>query len=278
MRISELLTMRGFDLGARTKLVRHLDPTLDLRAFYRDGWLDTYQAYTAPGIFSACDYIVSFLGEEDMRARFVGVYRVQGSRPSAEVLTPAGFPLPQASSWGTYYDLAPVTGYEDFQDRVVIRWRGRGWHQWLARDRDWEVTEILPRGRVRPFPGYLEVLLGFDELREVVAHPEANRDWHIMLAVAGVYLITDRQTGNLYVGSATGARGILGRWTSYAADGHGGNKALLALVGTDPAYARNFQFSILRTLPPDLHRAELVRQEQLYKSKLGSRAHGLNEN
>jgi hypothetical protein len=99
-----------------------------------------------------------------------------------------------------------------------------------------------------------------------------------MLSVAGVYLITDRSSGAQYVGSATGARGILGRWQAYAADGHGGNVALRALVTADPGHARHFQFSILRTLPADLHRAEAIRQEQLYKAKLGSRAHGLNEN
>lgn len=156
MFISELLHMRGFDLNSRTKLVRHLDPNLNLREFYRDGWLETYQAYTGPGVFEACDFIVSFLGEEDLRARFIGVYLVRGFRASSEAPTPAGFPLPQASNWGVHYDLDPVPGYDDFRDRVVIRWRGRGWHQWLHRDRDREVIEVLPKGRVRPFPGYLD--------------------------------------------------------------------------------------------------------------------------
>ena len=270
--------MRGFDATARTKLVRHLDPTRDLRGLYRDGWLETYQSYTGPGTFEACDFIVAFLGEEDMRARFIGVYRVRSHGPSTEVPTPPEFPIPEASTWGTHYNLELIPGSEDFRDRVVIRWRGRGWHQWLHPDRSREVIEVLPRGRVRPFPGYLEVLLSFDELRDMVRHPEANRDWHAMLMVSGVYLITDRHTGFQYVGSATGARGILGRWTSYGVDGHGGNKALRTLVESTPGYERNFQFSILRTLPADLHRAEAIRQEQLYKAKLGSRAHGLNEN
>jgi hypothetical protein len=240
--------------------------------------LETYQAYTAPGVFDACHFIISFLGEADMRARMVGVYRVLGRRPSQEVPTPPGFPLPQASTWGAFHELERIDGFDDYSDRVVIRWRGRGWHQWLNRGRDWEVIEVLPRGRGKPFPGYLEVLLTFDELKEIVTHPEANRDWHVMLSVSGVYLITDSRTGQQYVGSATGIQGILGRWASYVADGHGGNKALRALVDLDPTCFRAFQFSILRTLPADLHRAEAIRQEQLYKAKLGSRAHGLNDN
>jgi len=35
-------------------------------------------------------------------------------------------------------------------------------------------------------------------------------EWHRMLgAVAGIYLIADRTSGRLYVGSASGAEGVL---------------------------------------------------------------------
>ena len=44
-----------------------------------------------------------------------------------------------------------------------------------------EVVQILPAGYVRPFPGYLDFVLTFDELREMVGHPKANRPPQLLL-------------------------------------------------------------------------------------------------
>ena len=117
------------------------------------------------------------------------------------------------------------------------------------------------------------------ELRELVANPMANREWVSKLsAVAGIYLITDGTTGKQYVGSAYGAEGIFGRWTAYVNTGHGGNLLLRELLGQDVGHARNFSFTLLRTLSKTLTRDEVVNFENLYKRKLGSRAYGLNAN
>ena len=168
-------------------------------------------------------------------------------------------------------------GYEDLKDRVVIDWGGaRRWDQEL---RPKEVIEVLPAGYVREFPGYLDFVLSYDELLQILDNPDANREWHRMLrAMAGVYLIVDTVTGKQYVGSAYGTRGILGRWEAYANSGHGGNAYLAALLAEDPNYARNFQFTILHTLPATLTMREVVRYEVRYKQKLGTRAFGLNAN
>jgi hypothetical protein len=107
--------------------------------------------------------------------------------------------------------------------------------------------------------------------------PEANREWHTMLSsVAGVYLIMDTESGKQYVGSAYGKRGILGRWKEYATTGHGGNVLLKKILAQDSKAAKNFQFTILRTLPKTLTNKEVINYENLYKEKLGTRAFGLN--
>ena len=113
--------------------------------------------------------------------------------------------------------------------------------------------------------------------------PLSNITWwfghkHRMLSsVAGVYLIVDGKTGKQYVGSASGEGGILSRWAQYAATkGHGGNKQLKDLIDSDADYARDFSFTVLRTLPRTLTQAEIVQCESLSKRKLGSRAFGLN--
>lgn len=97
-------------------------------------------------------------------------------------------------------------------------------------------------------------------------------------AVAGVYLITDMVTGKQYVGSASGEAGVLGRWAQYARSGHGGNVLLKQVLAERPGAEQRFQFTLLRTLPQTLTRAEVIAYEVLYKHKLGSRVFGLNSN
>lgn len=46
----------------------------------------------------------------------------------------------------------------------------------------------------------------------------------------GVYLLTDKSNGKMYVGSAYGENMILGRWIAYIATGHGGNVELRKLT------------------------------------------------
>ena len=104
---------------------------------------------------------------------------------------------------GTYYvyDLEEIEGFDDLKNRVVINW-GKGalaWHQKMrdkGKLRDKEVIEILPKGYVKEFPGFLDFVLRYDELTTIMKSPEANREWHTMLSsVAGIYLITDTKEG-----------------------------------------------------------------------------------
>jgi len=145
---------------------------------------------------------------------------------------------------------------------------------WLAKR-----AQLRPMGSVREFPGYHDFILRFDELERMVSNPDANEAWHRMLAgVAGVYLIADGVTGDLYVGSAYGEKGILGRWMRYVRTKHGGNVKLRALLASDETRYLAFSFSILRTLPRTLTSKEVIAVESFYKKKLGTRAHGLNDN
>jgi hypothetical protein len=275
--LQELLFHRGLPRDARTKLVRHQDARWDLQHLLAHGHFDIYQEHQSKPVFE-CDFIISFIGLANSQARLVGVYAVDGREGPRSFEPPPEFLYPDMPLGQYRYKLTRVPGYEDLERRVVIDWGGstRAWHQWLAPK---EVVEVLPRGYVAEFPGYDEFILTFGELCEIVAHPTANREWHRMLgAVAGIYLITDGTTGKQYVGSAYGAEGILGRWSTYAATGHGGNLLLRELTGAHSEHARNFSFTILRTLPRTMTREEVLAYETLYKRKLGSRAYGLNAN
>ena len=273
----ELLVPRGLDTSARIKLVRHEDARVSMDELRSEQQFDWYQSFQGRPIFN-CAYIVSFIGQPHRRAQLYGVFRVLDHHVSTGKV-PQGLKYPNWARCGQIqYDLERLDGFADLEDRVIIDWGAstRSWHQWL---RDKEVAEILPSGYVREFPGYLDFVLSYDELRAIVHNPVANREWHRMLrAVAGVYLIVDRTTGRQYVGSACGEGGIAQRWASYVHSGHGGNKMLKELLAKDEKHARHFAFTVLQTLPRTATPAEVVACETLHKLKLGSRHHGFNPN
>ena len=101
-------------------------------------------------------------------------------------------------------------------------------------------------------------------------------EWQDRLSgCAGVYLLVHPDTGRQYVGSATGAEGFLGRWRSYAADGHGGNEMLRPLSREGiPKY----QITILEVAGSARTTEDILRREATWKEQLGARAHGLNAN
>jgi hypothetical protein len=275
----DLLRLRGFDPSIPTKLVRHESRRDDVRELLRMGWMDAYQSFQMLPIFHKVRQIVSFVGEGGTRARLVGVYRVRGHRAARHGVLPPGCPYKRWLNDKYFYDLDRLPAFDDLVDRIVIDW-GRGTRAWHQRLREREVLEILPPGRsLEPPADYLEFTLTFQELRHLVKHSAANREWRARLsAVAGVYLILASTTGAQYVGSAYGAEGIWGRWSSYVSDGHGGNALLRKLVENDRAYPDAFMFSLLQILPTSTARADVISREGRFKQKLGSRAIGLNAN
>ena len=252
--------------SAKVKLVRHKDH----RAEYRDVIKDkekllAYQREQPKDVFGDCDYIISFIGLERRRSVLFGIFKVNGA---------------EQRDGKYFYNLQSVEGFEDLVDRLVIDWGANAiaWHQWHHKQAK-EVIEVLPKGYMGTFPGLLNFVLEFDELQRTIQNPEANRDWfHHLSAVNGIYLILDSNTGMQYIGSANGKHGIWQRWSEYAATKHGGNRELVVLLENDQSYQRHFRYSVLQTLPSNITQREIVVLENLYKQKLGSRAHGLNCN
>ena len=275
LRLVELLHLRGFKPNPqRTKLVRHTDAQAGNAV--RSGMLEIYQAFQSKEVFKGCDHIIAFVGEEAVRSRLVGVYRV-GERTSGKTIQ---LPLDCPEDWRAehHYSLQKIQGLDDLERRVVIDW-GTGtlaWHQWL---KDKEVVEVTPKGIViQSFRDYLTFTLTHGELLDLKSAAD-NREWCIRLqAIGGVYLILATTTGQQYVGSATGTGGVWQRWMDYADTGHGGNRALRELTEADPAYPNAFQYSLLHVFPKTLTRAEALILERQCKNKLDTRVHGLNLN
>lgn len=262
--IQELLYNRGLDRLARIKLVRHKDKRMDLYNLYRtdkNGFLN-YQNSQSKDVFKGVDYIVSFVGEESIFARFIGVFKIIGK---------------EITEHGYKYEMSDIPDYDDLKERVIIRWENAiCWHQWIKNDM--EIVEICPGLHYKRFTDYFDLVLTYSELEEIILNQYS--DWKMVLSsIKGIYLITDTITGKLYVGSAYGENGIWQRWSEYiSTSGHGNNKMLKELTKNHTNYKYNFQFSILMILPKTITADEAILKEQLFKRKLGSNSFGLNAN
>ena len=177
-----------------------------------------------------------------------------------------------------FYKLEDSNLLESYKNRLVIEW-GKSTVSWVQSSIQKEVTEIYPKGFVSLFPGWDKVHLSHKELTEIINNPNGNKDWYEYLSRhSGVYVIFDSSTGNQYVGSASGGKGIWSRWEGYVRTGHNGNKGLKALAKNNQDFANNFTYSLHHVFPKTVSKKDVLYYESLLKNKLGSRAFGLNEN
>jgi hypothetical protein len=279
--VLDILGLSGFGPTAKSRLVRHQHNIYPVDQLRRHGWLEIYQAYQGRPVFHHVDRIVSFYGMSGTRAGFYGVYEVRGHTAAKDGLVLDG--CPWSEEWHResrfFYFLERDTRFEDLRDRLVIDW-GSGTRSWVQKVTNKTLLEVLESGRrLPPFEDYLEFSLSYAQLQDLFANEEAHREWRAHLsAVAGIYLILAEASGDLYVGSAYGEEGIWGRWREYARSGHGGNALLRDLIARDPTCPSQFRFSLLQILPKTMASKEVCQREAMYKTKLGSRATGLNLN
>ena len=185
---------------------------------------------------------------------------------------------------GINYEGEELEEYKSYFGRVVIKYhktfqqQGRYYGEICD---DLEVQQILPTVfDGDDFPGYDKVRLSYIQLEAVLNR--GKRDWIAALEnQKAVYLITDKENGKMYVGSATSDYGmLLQRWRSYVANGHGGNKELVEIVnekGYD--YIKdNFQYSILENYNAKVDDHIILERESWWKETLQTRKYGYNSN
>jgi len=157
----------------------------------------------------------------------------------------------------------------DLSERLVIDW-GRSTLNFVQTKNKY-VVQIKPVNSIGDFTSYDTVLLSYGDLQKLIKDTDSNVSWvNALSLVNGVYLIKHKKDGRLYVGSAYGKGGILGRWSTYAKSGHAGNRLLKDL---DPY---EFEFSVLEIFPARMSANDVISRENRWKECLGTREFGLN--
>lgn len=212
---------------------------------------------------------VIVVADGQRRSRLITVYDNHGERPLG----------PEHPQQTRLFDLRTSGALSALAGRLVVEWSrdAVNWAKSGVQAAAFPVVEIADPQRV-PFPGFDQVLLTHAELQAVLTESRYS-DWRTALsAVQGIYLIADASTGQLYVGKADGQERVLGRWSAYAHDGHGGNVALKQLSDLDPSHARHYRYSILRIFGPSAPAIDVDQAETYFKRALLTRHHGLNRN
>lgn len=274
LKLNTMLAQANID-PCRVQLVRHQDTRHRSRATPYTMWLNQrdqfehYQRLQTRDVFDDKVLIASFVVPPNGETLFAGLYEVRGRATNTQTETcplsgrqfsPGSVNVYDISSFDS--ELSGLAGL------LTVDW-GRGNRSWVQRahKQNKQVIELRRQRQEPPFPTFAQFQTRTDELETL---PDTWRA--ILSATGGVYLLVSLVNGEQYVGSASGDEGLLARWSAYARDGHGGN-ILLKQRGKGP-----FAVCVLETTASSATRTDVLRVEQEWKRKLGSRAFGLNAN
>lgn len=269
IKLTDLISLAGLDLQNYKIHCATGKPNPPLEAFF-DGKFKEWQEYQNQRNFQ-CEQVLAIIHLRNDKWLFAGVFRVLGVEQKED----------KHETW-FYYNTEEIPGLEHLVGRAIIQFQKDFRASYLIGNKHIDkllVSEIRDQKMsVGDFPGYNSVIISHRLLCTVVR--EELPSWKSALSiVSGVYIITDRQTGKHYVGSAYGGEGIWQRWVSYSSKGHGGNKELKALIENSPSeYVFNFQYSVLEVCDLNANNEYVISRENHWKEVIRSREFGYNDN
>lgn len=206
---------------------------------------------------------------------FGGLYKVEKKLP--EVFNDVG------------YKLTLMKEYQEYIKRLIIKIEkpigrdvyNRRYHT-IQDQLNPEVYEIAPNIKLGHFPGYQNVRMNHKEMQQVLLREDPS--WKSALSyVKGIYVITDKSNGKLYIGSASGnTDGIWQRWSGYAhlENLTGGNKEFNnILLNKGKEHIQNyFQYSILEIFDTRTKSEIILERENYWKKVFDTKKNGMNYN
>lgn len=259
-----------------------LTPAWDLLLDDSDMWLEMNEWRSKKGgnhNLDQADYLITLAQYYPYGSNyyiFGGMYRVNKIEPEINN--------------GRGYRLELMDDYSKYRKRLIIKLQepigrnayNRRYDMLQTSSLNPELYELAPATKLGAFPGYNRVSLKHKDLERIIENEEAN--WKQALSnVKAVYVITDRHTGKLYIGSASGNdRGLWQRWAAYADLNNltGGNNKLKQLKAEKGSQyiIDSFQYSILEIFDTKTKVEDIIGRESYWKRVLATREHGLNDN
>ena len=294
MNLNDLLKGKGID-PQHVLVLRHRPNEPELNKILP--WLaaekpDVFNAYQqtqgerverAMQAMKGIGYVASFLGREPGKALFVGLYSIGESKPLSReefwqvpeyielrAFGMRGFADERATASVLWFNLVLNDFYAHWKGKLIVSWPPpeRSWWRRAHRNEMPVVAVLEDSALDAALPEWDDIDFTWQQLQILPTRLKFKlSEWR------GIYYIFDAYDRKGYVGSAYGESNLLGRWLHYAARGDGGNKLLRQ---RDP---RNFRFTILQRVSPDLDARDVVRLEGSWKQRLHTRApDGLNDN
>jgi hypothetical protein len=262
-----------------------LNKVFPLLAADRPDLFNAYQQTHGPKVERAmtrAEYVASFIGHQPGKALFVGLYKIEKSKPLTHAQywrVPAHVELKKLGMNGfggrsrsscLWFDLTLQNFYSSWKGKLIVDWPPpeRSWWRRAHRNK-------MPVHAILEDSALDAAMKKWDELELTWSQLSVlPKRWQSTLAEwRGIYYIFDASDGKGYVGSAYGASNLLGRWRNYAASGHGGNRLLRERD------SQNFHFAILELVSPTMEADEVIRRENTWKERLHTRKpNGLNDN
>jgi hypothetical protein len=256
MNLIEILSISGISLhNYKIHFATGSNPS-PMEAYFKDSFKEWQEEQTKRNF--QCDMILSLIQLHDDQWLFAGVYKILGVNKQTEK--------------HFIYQTELIPQQDELIGRIVIKYKKPFRASYLIGEKfghHLELVEIKPqRISIEPFPGYNRVIISHDHLCTIFKQQDIS--WKTALSnVKGIYLILDRNTLQMYVGSATGIFGIWQRWDEYSKTKDGGDVELKKIIEEKGReYASNFQYSILEIA--DFHSTDLdiLKREQHWKNVL----------
>ncbi len=261
----------GNDVSAWDNLIVNDDCASD------DEWIrmNAFRRKQPSNNLDNAEYLLAFAQYYPLGAEyyiFGGYYKVEKVYP--EVLE------------GTGYKLTPQDEFSEYRKRLIIKLAkpiGRDiytrWYENLPSQLNPVVYELAPSTKLADFPGYANVCLTHKDMQTIFNNEAA--DWKRALSfVKGVYCITDRSNGQLYIGSAySDNEGIWQRWRSYADVNNltGGNKTFEQMKNSGADHIiNNFTYTILEIFDMRTKPEVIIQREEYWKRVFQTVAYGMN--
>jgi GIY-YIG catalytic domain len=266
MKINEFIQLSNLN-SYKIHLAQGGGATSPLIAFWKGNFEDDWQCWQTKRNFER-KFIFSLIDCGKDEWLFAGIYEVISHEfnESTKVYK---------------YKTKLLNLYESLIGRLVIKYPKTFRNAYPNMETCWDdfyISEILKvRSSFETFSGYENVKLDFGVLKAIIDVNETS--WKTaLLNMKGVYLITNKSNGKLYVGSAYGENGIWSRWTSYVGSKHGGNAGLIQLLSDEVNAYEHFQFSILEIMKFTTSDNLIINREGFWKDVLASRQFGYNKN